>query len=70
MVGHIVPPVAQEHAPMVQTSPCSQALLQLPQCAGSVAGFVQTWAAPTPQVTSPIGHVQTPETQLSPVAHW
>ena len=57
------------HAPAAQTSPCSQAVPQLPQWAGSVDTLVQTRFAPVPQLTSPTGQVHTPEVHVSPAAH-
>ncbi len=58
---HVVP--AHEQAPAVQTSPCAQALLQLPQWAGSLAGLEHC----APHCTSPTGQTHWPETHESPV---
>lgn len=68
--GHMVLPAAQLHMPAVQTSPCSHALLQLPQWAGSVETLVHVWLPPPPHMMSPDGQLHTPETQVSPVGHW
>jgi hypothetical protein len=68
VVPHSVPDAAQLQAPLWHTSPVTQAVAQLPQCCGSVAGSVQLAVRPVPQLTLPAAQVQVPETQLSPAA--
>jgi hypothetical protein len=63
-----VKPAAQAcwQIPDAQVCPGTQALVQDPQCFGSVATSVQTAAAPVPQTCFGATHVHVDDEQISP----
>jgi hypothetical protein len=62
--AQLVSPVPQAvpQCPETQTWPGAQAVVQLPQCAGSIAVLMQE----LPQVVRPVGHTHTPLLQFMP----
>ena len=68
-MGQAVWPVAQErpHTPAEQRWPTAQAVVQLPQCWGSVWKLVQKAVAPVPQALGvAAGQPQLPAEQVWP----